>query len=50
MSEKYLIGEIVARFYNGEVFRFQYMGFGEFKQIAGGIVPRCIRDELIGDV
>jgi len=48
MKRKYLIGEVVARFYLGETFRFEYMGAGEFKQVTGGIVPACIRDELLG--
>lgn len=43
---KYYIGEVVTRFFYGEAFRFEYVGFGEFKKLSGGIVPACIKDEL----
>ena len=48
MSGNYFVGEIIARFYYGEVFRLKYVGGGEFEIVGDNkIIPDCIRREFL---
>lgn len=42
-----LIGETISRFYDGELFKFERVAKGEWRQISGStLVPWCIMEEI----
>lgn len=42
-----LIGETISRFYDGELFKFERVAKGEWKQIKGSkCIPWCIMEEI----
>lgn len=46
---RYYVGEVVTRFWYGEKIQFKYLGQGEFKCLYKGLVPDCIRKELLNE-